>query len=153
MSLREGRGDSPAQAVADHEYLYIGVCLSYDIDVSVQVFHIVVEALDVAPSSLGAAVSAVVQSAYKKSCGNKLVYEVQVTSAVLSQAMYQEKYGTRLDGRPPALVKEPDASCACKIACVLLDCHALIPYSALVFLALFTLLGAAFVCAEAAVFF
>jgi hypothetical protein len=110
--------------VADHENLDIRVCASHDIDVSVQVFHIVVEAVDVAPFSLGIAVPAVIRSAYKKSCWNELIHEVQVTPAVLSQAVYQKQYSPWPGGRRPALIEEPGASFARKIACVTLGYHA-----------------------------
>ena len=91
MGLSIGRGDGPAQAVANHENLDIRVAASYYIDVSVQVLHILAEALDVAPSALGIAMSAVVQSADEKPCGDELIHEVQVTPAVLCQAVHQQQ--------------------------------------------------------------
>jgi hypothetical protein len=72
---------------------------------------------------------------------------------VLRQTMQHQQHSAWPGRRRPALIEEQGASFACKMACVLLDCHALIPYSALVFLMVFTLLGAVFASAEAAVIF
>jgi hypothetical protein len=74
--------------MADHEDLNPRISAPHDIDVNAQVFHIVVEAVDAAPFSLGTAVSAVVRSAYREACGDKLIHEVEVTPAMLSQAVH-----------------------------------------------------------------